>query len=245
VTATHIQQKKENAVVTPKQNELFDFLFYLKGKLLYILIPALVCALVAGIYAFCFATPEYEATAKLYMVQSSDSVINLSDLEVGTYLTNDYQHVFETWEVSQEVIDHLQLPYTVPEMISRLAIQNPAHTRILLITFSSTDAQEAALGANEYAQVASRYISEQMRTNTPSIISAAQVPKQPVRPKKLVLITSALLIAASVAVWCLFIAFLFDDKIKTDADIKKLTGVGSLTVIPMAQSTRSNQSERR
>ena len=65
-----------------------------------------------------------------------------------------------------------------------LTVTNDADTRMLDITITSPSAEEAAMIANEYADVASRYIEETMSTDRPNIMSTALVPVNPVSPNK-------------------------------------------------------------
>lgn len=232
----------ESAVSKGSKLELFEFFLYVRAKLKFVLIPVALVVVMAFLYCFVFATPMYEATAQLYVVNSKDSAINLSDLQIGSYLTSDYQWIFKTWEVNQQVINNLQLPYSMIEMQDQLEVENPSNTRILLITFASANAKEAADVANEYAVVASQYISDYMLTSKPSIISTALEPLDPARPRKLLILAFSAFASAFAALWCLFIVFLCDDKIKTAADISKHMGVEPLAVVPM---TRMNHSARK
>lgn len=215
--------------------ELFEFLFYAKNRLKLIVYPMLAAMIAAMLYAFVIATPMYEATAQLYVVNSKDSAINLSDLEIGSYLTSDYQWIFKTWEVNQQVINNLDLPYSMIEMKDMLTVENPSNTRILLITFASVDAKEAAAVANEYAEVASQYISDFMLTSKPSIISTALEPLEPARPRKMIIVAIATMLAGLAALWCLFIAFLTDDKINSASDLRKHLGAEPLATIPLTK----------
>ena len=45
-------------------------------------------------------TPQYKATSTIYVVSRKDSAINMSDLQIGTALTQDYIKVFSMWEAS-------------------------------------------------------------------------------------------------------------------------------------------------
>ena len=218
-----------------KRWDLFEFLEYLRYKLKWLIIPVVLCTALAVMYACVIAKPEYEGVAEIYVVNSRDSAVDLSDLQIGSYLTSDYQYIFQTWEVNQQVINNLQLPYTVKEMRERLTVQNPSNTRILKIIFASPSGREAAVVANEYAEVASQYISDLMLTAKPTIISTALEPLLPARPRKTIIVGAGFVLSVLMTAWCLFVAFLFDDKIKTSADLKKLTSLEPLAVIPPAQ----------
>lgn len=224
--------------------ELFDFLFYAKNHAKIVAWSMLIAAFCTLFYVLAIASPVYEATSQLYVVNSRDSVINLSDLQIGSYLTSDYQWVFQTWEVNQQVIDNLSLPYTVDEMKDMLTVENPSNTRILRITFESKNVQEVAAVANEYAEVAGQYISDYMLTSKPSIISVALEPLKPVRPKKILTTVVVTLLVGLFDLWCLFIRFLTDDKIKTAADIRKHFGTEPLAIIPVTRMSARKKKVR-
>lgn len=69
-----------------REIDLVELGYELLDKLRYILIAAALGVALAALYAFVLATPMYEAVAKLYVLNSSDSVVNLSDLQLGNYL---------------------------------------------------------------------------------------------------------------------------------------------------------------
>ena len=129
--------------------DLMEVLLRLLEKWKLIIAGALVGAVLMAMYSFILATPMYEATSKLYVLNSSDSAINLSDLQIGSYLTSDYMEVFDTWEVNEMVRQNLNLSYTREELADMLTLTNPSNTRILNITVTSSDPQEAADIANE------------------------------------------------------------------------------------------------
>ncbi|MCI5772378.1 MAG: Wzz/FepE/Etk N-terminal domain-containing protein [Clostridiales bacterium] len=209
-------------------------LFYrLVEKLKFILAAALLGAILAGVYCYFIATPKYQATSKLYVVNSSDSVLNISDLQLGSYLTSDYKEVFTTWEVQEMVISNLNLPYTYSQLAKMVTIQNPSNSRILNITVTSSSAQEAARIANELANVGGEYITRMMGTSVPSVLSQALEPVRPVSPKKAQTIIIGFLLGFILAAAVFVIRFIVDDKIKTSDDIRRYIGMTTLAIIPV------------
>ena len=218
-----------------QENRLYDYLGfvrYLLHKWKIIAGTMLLSLISSSIIVFFIIQPMYEATSQIYVVNSQDSVINLSDLQIGSYLTSDYQWMFQTWEVNQTVINNLHLPYTVKQMKEHLVVTNPNNTRVLTITFSSPSAKEAADVANEYASVVSQYISDAMLTSKPTTISVALQPLTPSRPRKILIMGINTFLAGLISAWCLFIAYLCDDKIKNADDLNKYIGVEPLSEIP-------------
>ncbi|MBQ6426531.1 MAG: capsular biosynthesis protein, partial [Clostridia bacterium] len=149
-------------------------LFYriLDHWVLVVLIGLLGAILAFGITRF-MITPKYESTAKIYVLSSSDSVVNLSDMQIGSYLASDYQEVFNTREVHEQVISNLRLPDTFEQLKKKLKVSNLTGTRILSIMVEETDPNTAAAIANEFASVASDYIATVMVTDRPTVLSTA------------------------------------------------------------------------
>ena len=210
---------------------------------------ALVFALAAGVYTIYFVTPMYEATATIYVLNRRDSAINMSDLQIGTALTSDYIKVFKMWEVHEEVISNLGLPYTYSQMKGSLSVTNESNTRMLDITFKSASAEEAAAVANEYAKVASQYIADTMSTDKPNIMSVALIPANPVSPNKTKNVLLGFLLGLVLACGIITVRMLMDDKYKTAEDIRRYTGLTTLAVVPIEDPAlvddRSTRNARR
>ncbi len=223
--------------------DLLELLYRLLDKWKWIVSAAVIGALAFGIYTFFFITPKYQATAKMYVMNPSDSAINLSDLQIGSYLTKDYQEVFKAWEVHDMVIENLGLDYTYKEMQDILTISNPGDTRVLYVTVTLPDPKLATEIANEYAEVAQKYIAETMTTDKPNILSAALEPTRPVSPNKTRNVLIGFLLGAFAAAAVIVVQFVMDDKIKSADDIRKYVDLPTLAVVPMLEGT-GNKKER-
>lgn len=219
--------------------DIVELAFRLLGSWKLIMGLALCFAIVACVYTFLFVTPTYEATSIIYIVSNKDSAINMSDLQLGSELTQDYIKVFRMWEVHEEVISNLGLPYDYDQMREMLTVTNDSDTRMLDITIRSSDPQEAAEIANEYAEVTSEYIAETMSTEKPNIMSVALVPTNPVSPNMTLNVIIGFVLGAFLAVAVVTIRMLMDDKYKTAEDIRKYTGLVTLAAIPLEESDKT------
>ena len=95
----------ENDEIEIDLKELFGVL---KSKILIILATTVAfIAVSAGITRF-LITPMYSSTAQLYVI-SNDALSQLSNLTVGTQLTQDYMAIVTTRGVVNKVIDNLDL----------------------------------------------------------------------------------------------------------------------------------------
>ena len=252
--------EKETALHTPSQSmtavktlnterdaeieiDLGELFLRLLDKWYIIVAAALVGTLISGIWTFFFVTPMYEATSKLYILNSDDSVINLSSLQLGSQLANDYTHVFNNWHVHENVVDKLGLDYTYKDMEKMVRVNNPSNTRLLEITVSSPDPSEAQLIANTYASVAPEFIAKVMKTVEPSIFQEARLPSAPVSPSKSRSLILGFLIGAVLAVGVITVMFVMDDKVRTSDDVTKLLGLPTLGVVTM-QSAMHGDNKR-
>lgn len=216
--------------------DLLELLYALLGKWREIAAATVACALIAAIGVLFFVTPKYQASSTIYVISRKDSAINISDLQIGTALTDDYIQVFHMWEVQEKVISNLDLPYTYNQLDGMLSVTNASNTRMLEITVTSESAQEAADIANEYAEVVRDYIAKKMATDKPSIMSTALVPTVPVSPNKTKSILLGALLGFVVSAGVIVVITLLDDTYKTTEDIKKYTGLVTMAVIPLEKS---------
>ena len=93
---------------------------------------------------------------------------------------------------------------------------------MLDITVKSSSAEEAAAIANEYVEVASQYIADNMATERPSLMSEALVPTKPVAPRKLRNVVLGFMVGFLLAAGAVTVHMLIDDTYKTAEDIRKM-----------------------
>ena len=229
---------EQNPIAKTQNNEgefeidLIELLYRMLASWKLIAILALAGMLAAFGITYFLVTPLYQAKSTIYVISRSDSVINMSDLQIGTALTQDYIKVFDMWEVHEQVITNLGLPYSYTQMRKNLSVTNTSNTRMLDITVTSANPDEAAAIANEYAKVASDFIAETMSTDKPNIVSVALVPSNPVSPNMVRNVAIGFLAGVVLAAAIVTIRMLLDDKIKTAEDIRRYTGLVNLAIVP-------------
>lgn len=201
-------------------------------KIHWIILTALLGAVIAGLIVYFALTPMYEATSKIYIV-GSDTTISLTDLQIGSNLAADYQEVFKNWHVHELVDKRLNRDYTYTELANMVKVTNPANTHVLYVTVKSPDPDEAKLLADTYAQVAREFIAAKMDMREPNIFEEAKRPDRPVSPRKTRDIVIGFLIGALLAMAIITIKFLNDDRIMSGEDVAKAGGLPTLGMIPL------------
>lgn len=213
--------------------DLVDLLGYYMSKLPLLIAAIVIGALVSGLVTYFAITDKYTATSKMYMVSaSSDSVVNLQDLNLGTSLSQDYLELMKSRPAIEDVITKLKLDLDyrqVSDMINLTVVNN---TRIIQIGVTSTDPQLAMDIANQMTHTTKILLPKVMETPSPSIVEEATLPTVPSEPslKKNVMIGALLLLILVLAV--LTVLYLLDDTIKSAEDLEAAFGVMPLSVVP-------------
>lgn len=217
------------------QIDLVELFYRLLEKLAWIVAASLAGAILAFCVTYFLITPQYTATTKLYVLNTSDSAINLSDLQIGTYLAADYQEVFNNWHVHERVIQRLNLPYTYKEISDMLEISNPSDTRVLYISVTSPDPQEAKQIADTYANVAQEFIATTMETEEPNLFEEALLPTIPSSPSLVKNVLIGFLLGLFGACGLITVWFIVDDRIRTSEDLERYLGLTTLGAMPLQE----------
>lgn len=234
------QLKQQQTDIIPLQDsgeeieiDILDLLNYYRSKLVWIIAAFLIGALVAGLVTFAFITPKYSATAKLYMVSaSSESIVNLTDLNLGTSLSEDYEELLKSRPIFEDVIEELDLEYTYEEMLEMASVTTVEDTRILSVTITGPDPKEARKIANSLADKAVSSLPKLMDTSTPNVVEYAITPESKSSPSytKNIMIGALLLTLLVLAI--LTFRHVTDDTLKDAEDVEAIFGIMPLTVIP-------------
>lgn len=189
----------------------------------------------AAVLLTCFViAPKYTATAKMYMVSSgSQSVVDLSDFNVGQSLSSDYVELLKTKPIIEGVIKEQKLDYTYRELTEdmiKLSVVND--TRIVLIEATSKDKKEAMQIANALAEKGVSELPKLMETPEPHIAEYATVPLNKSSPSLTKNTMIGALLGLLIMLSVFTVQFLTDDTFKTAEDIQKEFGIMPLTVIP-------------
>ena len=240
------QEKKEVNAPQPEEKniDLVELMYHVLSRVHYVLVCALVGAIIMVVQA-ASAVPVYSATAKLYIVGSQGATINVSDLQLGSMLTMDYEEVFRTWEVHEMVRSQLGVDYTYSQLQSMIRISNPEDTRILYITARHSNAQMAADIANAYASAARTFILQTMDAEEPNLFSVALVPSVASVVSKASNAVKGFMLGAVLAVGVIVLLFVLDDRPRTPEHIQQAADIPTLAVIPSISKKELTAQKRR
>ena len=219
--------------------DLVELFYLLWGHAWQIALCLILGAGLALGYTKLLVTPLYQATSSIYIVSASNnSVVNLTDLQIGAQLTADYQELILSRPLLEDVIENLELtngegqPMSTAALSSMITITNTDDTRILKVTVTSSDPQESADIANELIDQACIYLPQIMETEEPNLVEEAIPPTQKSSPSTARNVVLGGLLGACLACGVLVVRYLMNDTFVTPDDVAKYLGVQPLAVIP-------------
>ena len=227
------------------QINLTELFWRVISKFGWIVLGAALGTIIMAVFAYAFYVPKYTAVSKLYIVNNSNSVINMSDLQIGTALTTDYTEVFKTHEVSETTMQILKDEYGVEgysytALQGMLSVSNPSSSRVLYLTVQNRDAELCQQVADSFALAGQRFITERMRTDEPTSFSVAMIPGTPSTMSKTKLVIIGFALGTVIALGIIFLQFIMDDKPRTAEDIFRCSGLATLGTIPLVASEKDN-----
>ena len=226
--------------------DLKEIAYVLMEKLHYIVMFLLVGAVVFNMYSYFLIKPTYTSTSRLYVVSATkDSVVNFSDLSVGTNLTKDYVELLLSYPVLDKVSEKIEKDYdykiSSESLQKMISLENPEDTRILNINVTTTDPKVSKTIANALADEAVEYIPDTMGTFKPNIARVAREAKIKTGPSYLKYTAIGALLGTLLCMAWFIFKYLSDDTIKTKEDIEKYFGMTPLAVLPYVEEVEESE----
>ncbi len=213
--------------------DLVELFYVLWDKIWIILLSLVIGGAAAFIYTYALVTPMYAATAKMYILSSSsNSVVNLSDLQISSSLRSDYQELLTSRPILEKVINTLALEYTYDQLDSMIKVENPKDTRILNVTVTTPVPKLSADIANQLVLQGQKDLPAIMKSDEPSIFEDAIVPTQKCSPSfsRNTAIGALLLMMLTCGV--IILRHVMKNTIETADDVQRLLGIQPLALIP-------------
>lgn len=227
---------KDNVQNDEVEIDIGHILSILWEKILVIIATGIIVGLAGFLVSKFLITPKYESETKLYVLnRANDSATTLSDVQLSTQLTKDYQILVTSAPVMNQVIKELGLNMKASELASTISVDTPSDTRVLQITVTSDDPKRAKDIADKVAQVSSKKICDIMKIEQVNVIEEGSISEEPAvdTVQKWTLIGLALGIVLSCAV--IIIRAMLDDTVKTTEDVEKYFDLSTLAVIPISE----------
>lgn len=182
-----------------------------------------------------FLVPRsYTSTTRLYVVNKTEgAVVSNQDLQAGSALTKDYREIILSEDVIDQTIADLGLNVSQREFISKLQVSVPADTRIISISVTNTEPEEAARIANALRQLSAEKIKAVTQVSDVTTLQEGRVPTRPSGPNSVRAGVLGAVLGAVLVILGIITKEVLDDRVKRLEDLEKmnLTLLGSLPFV--------------
>lgn len=215
--------------------DLVDLFAHLKQHVALIIVLALIGTIASILITRFAVTPKYEAVASIYVVSASaNSALDLTDLNMGTSLTNDYKKLVLSRTMLENVLRDTGEELSVAGLEKMVSIGNESGTRILEFKVTSPDRTQAMRLANSFVRQSILFLPEVMgvKDNAPTVIDLAIEPQAPSNQNYTRNTAIGLLVGVLIAVVILVVQYMLKDTFDAADDLEKYLGVVPMAIVP-------------
>lgn len=227
--------------------DLVELLLFIKKKLVIVLLVAALFATAGYAYAKFMTTPVYTADARLHVFRENEQAMDVYSMQVVTALRKDVAILATGRNISQQVVEQLDLSINPDSLSNRIQVHTEESTRVLDITFQDTNPQRAADILNAICDITKAEMAKLMNEDVVKVVYYAEVPTYPSSASAA---SKALLfgvVGLVLVLLVLIVVFLMDDTIHTEEDAERYLGLSVLSSIPISEdfSTTKQMNTRR
>ena len=221
----------ENNKTFEEEIDLVWLAYALFRRIWLILAAAVVTACLVAGYTFFKIEPTYSSTSTMLVLTKETTLTSLTDLQIGSQLTKDYSVLITSRPVLEEVIENLGLKMNYKSLMGKISVENPEDTRLLFITVTMNDPQQAKAVVDELSVVSSEFIGDKMEVTPPKIVEQGEVGSKngPSITKNALM---GFVVGAFLVCVVIIVLELLNDTIQKEEDIERYLGVPTLAVIP-------------
>jgi capsular polysaccharide biosynthesis protein len=241
-------QNQEDQEIEIDLREIAGLLF---SRMWLLIISGVLIAVIAGAATKLTYVPTYTSTAQLYIIGNTGGVASaladLSSLQIGSQLTQDYMVLLESRPVLEQVAENLDLDMTYEEMIgsNMITIENPDNTRILQISVTTEDPDLSKRIVNNLIRVGKKRIADVMQAQEPNIADDGVTGYLSEGSHFARNTALGFIVGAFIAAFIIIVMYLMDDTIKSSEDLEKYLGLNTLGTIPLAEEHSSSKSKKK
>lgn len=216
--------------------DLREYFFILKKKMWIIALSTVICGVISGLVSFYLLTPVYEANTTLIVNKEFDDketqMTTTDDLNYVQKLAVTYGEIIKSRTVITSTINKLNLDMTYEELSDSVSVTNVADTQIIKISVQNKNPQIAARISNTIPQIFGAEVKRIVKASGIEVIDKATIPKDPIKPNKIMNIAIAIVLGVMVSVFIIFLIEALNTKVKEPKDIEEKLGIPVFGVVP-------------
>ncbi len=219
---------------------LLELMKLLRKHLRLVIVLPIVCALATAVVSWGFMADQYTATVSAYVLQKSDqtnSSTSYSDLNASQMVANDVAQLAQTQDVKDKTAEKLRVDSLKDAKIS---VTSSTTTRVIQLSVTTTDADSAAVVANEYVETISEIAQSKMGLQGVNTIDSAKTPTAPSGPNRPLYVAVALLAGLFLAIAIVVVMDMANSRVRNAEEAEELLGVPVIGRIPKIKGEGRN-----
>lgn len=181
--------------------------------------------------------PMYNSTATLYLLRENENMSVSSgeaanEFNLALKMVNDCNYLIKSRSVVERVIWDLDLDVDYARLRSRISVANPTNTRILEVSVEAESPQQAKDIVDRLCEIGQASITDAMGFQQVNLYEYGTLESRPCNRTGLMTFLLAGTTAALLVYGVYLLAFLLDDRLRTEEDIENVLGLSILAEIP-------------
>lgn len=217
-----------------KRTIQFQEYLYIARKNLGLIAGIMFLTMVVSMYLnYYVLEPVYESSTTLIINASkNEEALDYGDIVFNREIVTTCAELVKSKAVTGKVYEELGKSGDYDEFAGSITVKTVKETGIIRIVASSNDAAESAKIANRLAFFFSKEASNIIGIDRVGIIEDAEKPDAPEKPRKLMNIGIATLLAAFTGLFWVFYRESVDNTILNSKDVEKFVGLSVIGVVP-------------
>ena len=212
--------------------DLVEIFYVLLSYWKLILIILIVGAVLGGAYQKVCVGHSYKADASIF-IANTDSVITISDMQLSSELSVDYQKILTSRVTLKRVIDDINLNMNYRQLSQLVAVTSEESSHVLKISATTSDPKLSQNIANSLMNVGIDRIQKVVNGSEATIVDGATRDAViEVTPSIFKYAGIGGLLALCLSCLIIIIAYMSDNTIKTEEDIQEWFELPVLASIP-------------
>lgn len=204
-------------------SELFGFL---KKRFAMIISFGLIGLIIASVFTFFIAVPQYNATTQILVNRTTNQTegIQLNDINMNVQMINTYKDIIKGPVILDQVRKGLGTSLTANQLSSKVEIATQDDSQVFSIIVTDEDPFQAANIANEVALTFQDEIGNIMQVENVTVISDAEPSENPISPNSAINLIVGLLVGLLLGLGTALLIEYMDKSIRDEKFILETLG---------------------
>lgn len=206
---------------------LIELFSILKKRMGLIINALLLGLLLASVYTFFVATPQYSSTTDLIVNRGQSeqpTAIERAEIDTSLQLINTYRDIITRPVILDHVVNDLDIDISSNALADKFTITNENDSQMFSVTVTNDNPYDAATIANTTAGVFQEQMPEILNVDNVAILSVAEPNVNPVSPNNTLNVAIGMVLGAMVGVGAAFLIEFLDNTVKDERFIMEEVG---------------------